>query len=940
MKNQILKKKNIVTITASAAILFATGMMTTASQEFAETPLGSNDTITVTTLHDVTDFSGAQQVGDLPGPDGHVSFREAVAAANNTAGPQTIAFAISPAEFWLVQGVALLELEEGAFFLTDSATTIDFSTQTTNIGDTNPNGPEVGIYGLQPNGWGIAAIFLNGNNCVIKGLGNVYQRGYAAQLVGNNNRVIGCQIDGPLHAAISVSGYIGGPTPTGNIIGGTVPGEGNILINLNIDGPADNNIVIGNPLLVGVQVRGATQYGVFAHNNRIGGPTAAERNVISGFGRYGEEGFPTGSQVSIVDTDGTIVEGNYIGTTADGMARYPQQIGPGGVEVRDARGTTIRGNLIAGLRTVGINHYAGQIFGVAVSVGAINADIHDTVIEGNTIGLAADGVTQIVTHQGVVVAPYLLSRHAFDTLVATNHIAKVEKDGVFVGSTESGVTITRNSIHDNGELGIDLSTGGNHQQSFPTLQSAATTGSSVTVQGTLDSAATEQFTIEFFASPSCDPSGFGEGATFLGSTLVTTDGGGHATFSQTFAAPVAVGTTVTATATRLSTGDSSQFSACITVTPAGAASPSPSPSPGTSPSPSPSPSPGVSPSPSPSPSPGVSPSPSPSPSPGVSPSPSPSPSPGVSPSPSPSPSPGTSPSPSPSPSPGTSPSPSPSPSPGTSPSPSPSPIPASSTVNLSTRVRVQNGDNAGIGGFIITGSAPKHVLIRAIGPSLAGFGVPDALANPTIELNGPDGFIKMANDNWRDTQEVAIQATGIAPVNDFESAIDTTLAPGAYTAVVRGSGNTAGVALIEVYDLGSAVPAKLANISTRAFVSSGDDIVIAGFILSGNPAQASNARIIVRGIGPSLTSFGVPDALANPTLELRDNNGALLLANNDWQDDPAQAAELTAAGLAPTNQLESGITATLPPGAYTVLLAGVNSGTGIGVVEVYDRGAP
>jgi hypothetical protein len=340
-----------------------------------------------------------------------------------------------------------------------------------------------------------------------------------------------------------------------------------------------------------------------------------------------------------------------------------------------------------------------------------------------------------------------------------------------------------------------------------------------------------------------------------------------------------------------------------------------------------------SPSPSPSPSPGISPSPSPSPSPGISPSPSPSPSPGISPSPSPSPSPGTSPSPSPSPSPGISPSPSP------SPSPSASPNPASNAVNFSTRVRVQTGDNVGIGGFIVTGTAPKHVLIRAIGPSLTGFGVPNALANPALELHGPAEFITMVNDNWKDTQGAAIQATGIAPSQDLESAIDATLNPGAYTAVVRGSNNTAGVALIEVYDLSQAVPAKLANISTRAFVSSGDDIVIAGFIL-GNSPQASNDRIVVRGIGPSLTAFGVSAALANPTLELRDNNGALLLANNDWEDNPAQAAELIAAGLAPTNSLESGIAATLPPGSYTALLAGVNNGTGIGVVEVYDRGMP
>jgi hypothetical protein len=220
---------------------------------------------------------------------------------------------------------------------------------------------------------------------------------------------------------------------------------------------------------------------------------------------------------------------------------------------------------------------------------------------------------------------------------------------------------------------------------------------------------------------------------------------------------------------------------------------------------------------------------------------------------------------------------------------------------------------------------------------LTGFGVPNALANPALELHGPGEFVRMVNENWKDTQGVAIQATGIAPSNDLEAAIDATLDPGAYTAVVRGSNNTAGVALIEVYDLSPAVPAKLANISTRAFVSSGDDIVIAGFIL-GN--QNGNDRIIVRGIGPSLTAFGVSAALVNPTLELRDNNGALLFANNDWQDNPAQAAELNAAGLAPTNTLESGIAATLPPGAYTALLAGANNGTGIGVVEVYDRGAP
>ena len=270
--------------------------------------------------------------------------------------------------------------------------------------------------------------------------------------------------------------------------------------------------------------------------------------------------------------------------------------------------------------------------------------------------------------------------------------------------------------------------------------------------------------------------------------------------------------------------------------------------------------------------------------------------------------------------------------------PTPTATPAQA-VNLSTRMLVQTGASVGIGGFIISGNAPKHLLLRAIGPSLAQFNVPNPLADPVLELHGPAPFATITNNDWRDdpAQEAAIQATGIAPANNLESAIDATLNPGAYTAVVSGRNNTTGVGLIEVYDLSQAVLAKLANISTRAFVSTGDNIVIAGFQLGGH---AGDDRIILRGIGPSLTALGVTNPLANPTLELRDNNGALLVSNNDWQDNPAQAAELIAAGLAPTNPLESGIAATLPPGLYTALLAGLNNGTGIGVVEVYDRNAP
>jgi len=251
-------------------------------------------------------------------------------------------------------------------------------------------------------------------------------------------------------------------------------------------------------------------------------------------------------------------------------------------------------------------------------------------------------------------------------------------------------------------------------------------------------------------------------------------------------------------------------------------------------------------------------------------------------------------------------------------------------------MRVETGANVGIGGFIITGTAPKNVILRGIGPSLVQSGVPDALADPVLELHGPSGFTTVTNDNWQDdpVQAALIMAAGLAPTNNLESAIDATLTPGAYTAIVSGKNNTSGVGLVEVYDISQAVLSKLANISTRAFVSTGGDIVIAGFILGGN---SGNDRIVVRGIGPSLTAVGVPNVLANPTLELRNGNGVVLMSDNDWQDDPTQAAELIAAGLAPTNSLESAMATTLPPGVYTALLSGVNSGTGVGLVEVYDR---
>jgi hypothetical protein len=253
-------------------------------------------------------------------------------------------------------------------------------------------------------------------------------------------------------------------------------------------------------------------------------------------------------------------------------------------------------------------------------------------------------------------------------------------------------------------------------------------------------------------------------------------------------------------------------------------------------------------------------------------------------------------------------------------------------LNLSTRMRVATADKVGIGGFIIRGTTPKHVLIRAIGPSLTKFGVQDALPDPFLEIYGSGPAPLFSNNNWKDTQEATIRATGIPPDDPMESAIDSTLPPGSYTAVVRGNNGSAGVALVEVYDLNQSA-GKLANLSTRAFVGTDGAITIAGFIL-GN--QNGVTPVIIRGIGPSLSGAGISDALANPQLELRDGNGALLLANEDWQDDPAQSAQVAAAGLAPKDSRESAIAATLPPGQYTALLAGEENSTGIGLVEIYD----
>lgn len=248
--------------------------------------------------------------------------------------------------------------------------------------------------------------------------------------------------------------------------------------------------------------------------------------------------------------------------------------------------------------------------------------------------------------------------------------------------------------------------------------------------------------------------------------------------------------------------------------------------------------------------------------------------------------------------------------------------------NISTRLHVDTGDSALIGGFIVTGAQPKKIIVRAIGPSLSSI-FPDALADPTLELHNSSGGLISSNDNWRTTQEQEIIATGVAPSNDLESAIVATVPANTsnYTAIVRGVNNQTGIGVVEAYDLDRTVDSKLANISTRGLVQTGADVLIGGLIVLGQDPL----RVIVRAIGPSLP---IPAVLADPTLELHDGNGALIASNDNWRSD--QETEIIATGIPPTNNAESAIVRNLTPGNYTAIVQGVNNTTGIAVVEAYN----
>lgn len=257
-------------------------------------------------------------------------------------------------------------------------------------------------------------------------------------------------------------------------------------------------------------------------------------------------------------------------------------------------------------------------------------------------------------------------------------------------------------------------------------------------------------------------------------------------------------------------------------------------------------------------------------------------------------------------------------------------------INISTRARVQTGENILIGGFVLGGTVPKRVIVRAIGPNLANFGLTGVLADPNLELRNASGTLVASNEDWQDTQAVEINASGFAPSDTREAAVVQTLAPGAYTALVRGRNNGTGVGLVEVYDLETGTAARLVNVSTRSRVESGENVMIGGFVAGAGlgTGGTGSVRVVVRAIGPSLANAGIADPLPDPTLELRDYTGALVAANDNWQD--TQQAALTATGFAPANPLDAALVILLRQGAYTAVVRGKNGQTGVALVEVYE----
>jgi hypothetical protein len=252
-------------------------------------------------------------------------------------------------------------------------------------------------------------------------------------------------------------------------------------------------------------------------------------------------------------------------------------------------------------------------------------------------------------------------------------------------------------------------------------------------------------------------------------------------------------------------------------------------------------------------------------------------------------------------------------------------------LNVSTRGFVSVRDNVLIGGFIVTGTESKTVVLRALGPSLSAFGVSGVLANPVLKVYDSSRTLIATNDNWQsDPNHFTVKSNGLAPANPAESATALRLAPGAYTVVVTGNNGTSGVGLVEAYDISPSAKTKFVDMSTRGYVGSGDNVLISGFIVG----DVDNTTVVVRAIGPSLAAYGVSGVLSDPQLEIYDSTGALIATNDNWQDN-VNSVDIQKNKLAPRNALESALVLHLPAGAYTAVVHGADNDTGVALAEVY-----
>jgi hypothetical protein len=535
-------------------------------------PAAVAQTITVTTCDDEIDIPyWTGTLADLPGPDGLVSFPEALLVSDNEPGRQTIAFNIPPSEWWLPNifpGQVMLYSMLG-WSCSDSVI-IDGTTQTAFTGDTFPDGNELSMDGLQ--------LVLGGDDSIITGF---HSDDFI--ITGSN-----CEVYG--NTGSNYFTLYGG---SGSYI------HDNEAWTIKID-QSNDNVVVRN-VTERVRVWGWMNGNQPALNNRIGGPDPADRNFITGFGNYGEHGVPAGTTVQISDTIGTLIQNNYIGTTPDGMAIGNQASTEGIGIMNQNRDLVIRDNLIAA-SALGVYPASGVPFGQAIYIQAYDGDVggftDNVQIYNNTLGLNALGEPVLGGVYGVSVATYAQDA-SFDVRIGGpepgqgNVIAGHLENGVIMQIAPgvppgpgTGIRVSGNSIYYNGALDIELmpntwtlgptpndpldaDVGANGLQNFPELVSAERQGSSVHVVGTLSSSPLDDFTVEFFASPACDPSGFGPGETFLGSTSVTTDAAGNASFDVTLPASVAVGAVVTATATIEPAGQTSEFSECVPVSDGG-----------------------------------------------------------------------------------------------------------------------------------------------------------------------------------------------------------------------------------------------------------------------------------------------------------------------------------------------------------------------------------